>query len=863
MIRSKRGVQERYPFQISNLQGHKENYSDFCGKCFIEYTLKTDTCLQCGEATITQKARREYLLDKANVYNEEKQKKKERLNKWKLWKKTKAMFWKKTATDYEKWEYFTDSEDEFEKAEKDAEPIVPENDPQFMAMKKDLDERAARRRKKREQAEELKVKGNEQLKKKNYSEAINFYSQAIDLDRGNHYIWTNRALAHIKKKEFEKAVEDCSKVLQSCEVLEDGYEKSKDACFKALSRRALAYKGKENYEDALKDAEEALKLFPEDKSIDQLKEELMAKGAILKEMKESEDKWKEPEEFKKGLSLPQQHLKEEIEKFTQFKDKDLTDKDREEMKNYDFTVLSQLPDEGNKTLNFYFFKMGGLDTLKRFFKTKSYNFETSSGKINYLSFLHLIMAGNHYFMDQCLENNFVRILMKRIYNHLHHMYEKTEEQKKQEAEESKKPEILQIERFIEIEEFSEFLILLTKSKNVRLYLREKSQVMIEIIKMALENLTKNIGETHHVFSSVLTLFSNLMINEAGVAANDIKDYLIENQITAIFCSIGDIMKQEKLKFLNLKKSCLAFISNFMIYPRVRSFSLALLINATSQPNVDNTKEITDEEKEKVSALYFFESVIKGCINILKKTSEKRKNIGENTRKLFENVSGVFLNLTFGINDKEIMRKVENILNDKSISVMSLAILQEVINQKGTLPGFELMCKRYTCIFARYYSHNYQGKDAKKILSIVKILLTFYKEDLAENELITGETTKLIVVLLQKDAALKPKIYELIDSNPKVLEHTLKTVLAGSENKVKYVNSLTLIDHLIENNGPYLKNFKEAIPQLIDEMRNKADFRRNRAMITMAKLCQDPENRKYATELHGMELLINLNKAMAK
>ena len=59
------------------------------------------------------------------------------------------MFWKKTATDYEKWEYFTDSEDEFEKAEKEAEPIVPENDPQFMAMKKDLDERAARRRKKR------------------------------------------------------------------------------------------------------------------------------------------------------------------------------------------------------------------------------------------------------------------------------------------------------------------------------------------------------------------------------------------------------------------------------------------------------------------------------------------------------------------------------------------------------------------------------------------------------------------------------------------------------------------------------------------------------------------------------------------
>lgn len=41
------------------------------------------------------------------------------------------MLWKKTANDYEKWEYFTDSEDEFEKAEKEAEPIVPEDDPSF------------------------------------------------------------------------------------------------------------------------------------------------------------------------------------------------------------------------------------------------------------------------------------------------------------------------------------------------------------------------------------------------------------------------------------------------------------------------------------------------------------------------------------------------------------------------------------------------------------------------------------------------------------------------------------------------------------------------------------------------------------
>jgi hypothetical protein len=37
-----------------------------------------------------------------------------------MWRKTKAIFWKKTATDYSKWDYFTDSEDEFEELEKKA-----------------------------------------------------------------------------------------------------------------------------------------------------------------------------------------------------------------------------------------------------------------------------------------------------------------------------------------------------------------------------------------------------------------------------------------------------------------------------------------------------------------------------------------------------------------------------------------------------------------------------------------------------------------------------------------------------------------------------------------------------------------------
>lgn len=52
---------------------------------------------------------------------------------------------------------------------------------------------------------------------------------------------------------------------------------------------------------------------------------------------------------------------------------------------------------------------------------------------------------------------------------------------------------------------------------MRLYLRDKSEIMIQIFRMAYEHLPARMSETHAVVSSVLTLFSNLMINEKGVA----------------------------------------------------------------------------------------------------------------------------------------------------------------------------------------------------------------------------------------------------------------------------------------------------------------------------------------------------------
>lgn len=46
------------------------------------------------------------------------------------------MLWKKTSTNYSKWDYYTTEESE---PEPEVDPIVPENDPNFKAMEMDMD----------------------------------------------------------------------------------------------------------------------------------------------------------------------------------------------------------------------------------------------------------------------------------------------------------------------------------------------------------------------------------------------------------------------------------------------------------------------------------------------------------------------------------------------------------------------------------------------------------------------------------------------------------------------------------------------------------------------------------------------------
>ena len=143
----------------------KELYKSFCKTCLWEYQRDTPKCLRCKKDTMTNEERYAELLVRVDQYKKRKNKRVERKKKWENWKKTKQIFWKKMATDYSKWDNFTDSESE---PEEEKDPIVPENDPNFQALKWDLDKRNFARREKKKEAIKLKERANKYFKIQDY-----------------------------------------------------------------------------------------------------------------------------------------------------------------------------------------------------------------------------------------------------------------------------------------------------------------------------------------------------------------------------------------------------------------------------------------------------------------------------------------------------------------------------------------------------------------------------------------------------------------------------------------------------------------------------------------------------------------------
>ncbi|KAK8367163.1 hypothetical protein V6Z12_A02G167300 [Gossypium hirsutum] len=62
-------------------------------------------------------------------------------------------------------------------------------------------------------AKEIKNQANEAFKAHKYGQAIDLYTQAIELNSQNVVYWANRSLAHTKLEEYGSGIQDATKVV--------------------------------------------------------------------------------------------------------------------------------------------------------------------------------------------------------------------------------------------------------------------------------------------------------------------------------------------------------------------------------------------------------------------------------------------------------------------------------------------------------------------------------------------------------------------------------------------------------------------------------------------------------------------------
>lgn len=102
-------------------------------------------------------------------------------------------------------------------------------------------------------AEELKVLANDAFKAHKFAQAIDLYTQAIELNGDNAVYWANRAFAHTKLEEYGSAIIDSTKAVEIDPKYSKGYY-----------RRGAAYLAMAKFKEALKDFQQVKKLCPND-----------------------------------------------------------------------------------------------------------------------------------------------------------------------------------------------------------------------------------------------------------------------------------------------------------------------------------------------------------------------------------------------------------------------------------------------------------------------------------------------------------------------------------------------------------------------------------------------------------------------
>lgn len=106
-------------------------------------------------------------------------------------------------------------------------------------------------------AEEFKALGNKAFAAGDHATAIKHFSDAIALDPNNHVLYSNRSASYASIKDYAKALEDGTKTVELKPDWAKGY-----------GRKAAAYHGLGDSDNAIKTYEEGLKIEPGNKTLE-------------------------------------------------------------------------------------------------------------------------------------------------------------------------------------------------------------------------------------------------------------------------------------------------------------------------------------------------------------------------------------------------------------------------------------------------------------------------------------------------------------------------------------------------------------------------------------------------------------------
>jgi hypothetical protein len=76
---------------------------------------------------------------------------------------------------------------------------------------------------------------------------------------------------------------------------------------------------------------------------------------------------------------------------------------------------------------------------------------------------------------------------------------------------------------------------------------------------------------------------------------------------------------------------------------------------------------------------------------------------------------------------------------------------------------------------------------------------------------------------------------------------------------RFCNTCCLLNEIVTICSHLLPTFKDLVPILVKVIGDTMGIIRKNAAISLAKLCNDPANLELARSLHGVELLVNLQK----